>query len=83
MLLILKVVHIGHDLMNPKQRVRAAFVKQNKIENINYRVCVTTFLIVFKYRLRCGLPFRGSHEAHAKFDEENIDKCSKVTYFMC
>jgi len=59
--------------MNPKQSIGAAFAKQNKTTNVNYRVWVTTSLINVKYLLRCGFPFRGSHESHAKFDEENTE----------
>jgi hypothetical protein len=59
--------------MNPKQSIGAAFAKQNKTTNVNYRVRVTTSLIKVKYLLQCGFLFRGSHESHAKFDEDNTE----------
>ncbi|CAM8917325.1 unnamed protein product [Rhodiola kirilowii] len=57
-------VHMGHDLMNPKQSIGAAFVKHDKKMNFDYRVRVSTSLIATKYLLRCGLAFRGSDESH-------------------
>jgi hypothetical protein len=57
-------VHMGYALMNPKQSVEAAFVKQTKQMNDDYRVRINTSLIATKYLLRCGLPFRGHVEKH-------------------
>jgi hypothetical protein len=55
---------MGYALMNPKQSVEAAFVKQTKQMNDDYRVRINTSLIATKYLLRCGSPFRGHDEKH-------------------
>ncbi|XP_045797831.1 uncharacterized protein LOC123892019 [Trifolium pratense] len=57
-------VHMGYALMNPIQSVKAAFVKQTKQENADYRVRINTSLIAIKYLLRSAMPFRGNDEKH-------------------
>ncbi|KAI5314487.1 hypothetical protein L3X38_043663 [Prunus dulcis] len=59
------------DLMNQKQHIRTALIKQSEQARIDYRICLTASLDCVRFLLRQGLPFRGHDESDTSSNKGN------------